>query len=177
MKYLKKIFEADFRKLLDVVHSYNDILKNDATWIQYCKNIEDWSNVDILEEVIKFAQNRIEEKKQEFQKDMDFVKDLYLNYIGDECNSFSDYSINRVSHEDLGTIGYQMKLKLVFSSEVLKKRKFYQPSGYKITCDEVLDYWKQIWEFFSVLKSYDYVPRIEFYQMSGAEMTIIISKK
>lgn len=181
MKYLKKIFENDnsIRMLLNAIDAYNDLLKNDKIWQDYYKDFENWRKSsndsrgkEFLEEVIKFAEKRIEEIKAEFQKDLDFVKDLYLNYL-DDCESFSDYSIRRMSLD----YEYMIELRITFSERTLKNRRHYEPSvSYKITNNEVLDYWKNIYDFFIVLKSYGYLPRIDYYQPNGGQMVIIISK-
>ncbi len=183
MKYLKKIFENDnsIRNLLNAIDAYNDRLIKDKEWKKYYQEVQDWRKSDskdteFLEEVIKFAEKRIEEIKAEFQKDIDFVKDLYLNYLED-CQSFSDYLIRRISEEyGCQEYGYLIELKLTFSKESLKKRKYMKPEGYKITCDEVLDYWKNIYDFFVVLESNGYIPRIKYYQPTGVELIIIIGK-
>lgn len=185
MKYLKKIFENDnsIRMLLNAIDAYNDRLIKDKEWKKYYQEVQDWrksdsKDTDFLEEVIKFAEKRIEEIKAEFQKDIDFVKDLYLNYLED-CQSFSDYLIRRISDSvsDDGEYGYLIELKLTFSKESLQKRKYMKPEGYKITCDEVLDYWKNIYDFFVVLESNEYIPRIKYYQPNGVEFIIIIGKQ
>ena len=184
MKYLKKIFENDnsIRMLLNAIDAYNDRLIKDKEWKKYYQEVQEWrksdsKDTDFLEEVIKFAEKRIEEIKAEFQKDIDFVKDLYLNYLED-CQSFSDYLIRRISDSvsDDVEYGYLIELKLTFSQESLKKRQYMGPKGYKITCDEVIDYWKNIYDFFVVLESNGYIPRIKYYQHNGAEFIIIIGK-
>ena len=48
---------------------------------------------------------------------------------------------------------------------------------FKITSDEVFDYWKNIYDFFSVLKSNGYEPSIKYYQVNGIEMIILINKE
>lgn len=179
MKHLKKMFENidSFNTLLNAIDWYNDRLIKDKEWQNYYQKFQDWrksdsKDTDFLEEVIKFAEKRIEEIKAEFQKDLDFVKDLYLNYLED-CQSFSDYLIRRVSDDN----EYLIELKLTFSKESLRKRKYMKPEGYKITCDEVLDYWKNIYDFFVVLESNGYIPRIKYYQPNGVEFIIIIGKQ
>ena len=184
MKYLKKIFENDnsIRMLLNAIDAYNDMLIKDKEWEKYYQEVQDWrksdsKDTDFLEEVIKFAEKRIEEIKAEFQKDLDFVKDLYLNYLED-CQSFSDYLIRRISEDN----EYLIELKLTFSKESLRKRKYMKSTPfpeevYKITCDEVLDYWKNIYDFFVVLESNGYIPRIKYYQPNGVEFIIIIGKQ
>ncbi len=95
----------------------------------------------------------------------------------EDCESFSDYLIRRISEEyGYQEYGYLIELKLTFSKESLKKRKYMKPEGYKITCDEVLDYWKNIYDFFVVLESNGYIPRIKYYQPTGVELIIIIGK-
>lgn len=77
MKYLKKIFENDnsIRMLLNAIDAYNDRLIKDKEWKKYYQEVQDWRKIDskdteFLEEVIKFAEKRIEEIKAEFQKDI-----------------------------------------------------------------------------------------------------------
>lgn len=175
----EEVRKREIQKLIDVISAYHEWLKKDEIWQDYYKDFENWRKSsndsrgkEFLEEVIKFAEKRIEEIKAEFQKDLDFVKDLYLNYLED-CQSFSDYSIKRISEE----YEYLIELKLTFSKESLQKRKYMKPEGYKITCDEVLDYWKNIYDFFVVLESNEYIPRIKYYQPNGVEFIIIIGKK
>jgi len=199
MKYLKKIFEnyEEEDKLLYYIEEYDDILKKDKIWKNYYNdfnnkydNINDeeferWKKSDLdkelynekrlklINDTIKFAKNRIEEIKKDCENDIEIIKDIYLNYLED-CASFSDYSIYRNNSE---LYPYLIELKLVFSKEILKNRKDGQPGGYKITSDEIIDYWKPIYDFFTVLESNEYIPKIKFYQPTGVAMTIIINKK
>ena len=74
-----------FNTLLNAIDWYNDRLIKDKEWQNYYQKVQDWrksdsKDTDFLEEVIKFAEKRIEEIKAEFQKDLDFVKDLYLSF-------------------------------------------------------------------------------------------------
>ena len=59
----------------------------------------------------------------------------------------------------------------------IKERKNNQAKVFKITSDEVFDYWKNIYDFFSVLKSNGYEPSIKYYQVNGVEMIILINKE
>lgn len=194
MKYLRKIFEEgrnpmyglnpseehkrEIQKLLDVIDHYHDFLKKDKIWQDYYKEFENWrKNSDdkrgkeFLEEVIKFAEKRFEELKIEFQNHIEFVKDLYLSYLED-CESFSEYSIKRKSDNK----SFFIELSLGFSSEVIKNRKMGNPSDihFSITGSEILDYWKPIYDFFVVLESNGYKPRITFYQNNASEIRIMI---
>lgn len=179
MKYLKKIFENRTQGLQTVIDEYNRILRKDDVWNNFFKK-EYLKSEDqkFLEEIVEFAEKRLEEIKAEFQKDIDFVKDLYLNYL-DDCESFSDYSIRRIGREQGMSLGYEymVELRITFSERTLKNRRHYEPSvRYQITNNEVLDYWKNIYDFFIVLKSYGYLPRIDYYQPNGQQMVIVISK-
>mgnify|MGYP000849005085 FL=1 len=189
MKYLKKIFEdgrnplsqkvtyEEIRKLIDIISSYHEWLKNDKIWQDYYKDFENWRKSkndtrgkEFLKEVIKFAEKRFEEIKIEFQNHIDFVKDLYLNYLED-CQSFSEYSIKRKSDNNL----FLIELTLVFSIITLKNRK--DDDGFKLISDEIMDYWKAIYDFFKVLESNEYTPKISYYQPNGVEMKITIQKR
>ena len=70
-----------------------------------------------------------------------------------------------------------IELKLIFSETTIKERKNNQAKVFKITSDEVFDYWKNIYDFFSVLKSNGYEPSIKYYQVNGVEMIILINKE
>jgi hypothetical protein len=190
MKYLKKIFEdiETEDKLLYYINTYDDLLKKDKIWKNYYilndinnfkynyNDINLEKRLKLLNDTIEFAENRVEEIKKDCENDIESIRDIYLNYLED-CESFSDYSIYRNKSELNTFYPYLIELKLVFSEETLKNRKDGQPDGFKITSDEIMDYWKPIYDFFTVLESYEYIPKIKFYQPNGVEMTIIIQKQ
>jgi hypothetical protein len=184
MKYLRKIFEnSKIEALIDAVEEYNKVLKKDNIWKNYL-NIKDIKSLSIeeLEEVLKFAENRWEETKKEFEENIQEVKDIYLSYLED-CESISDYSIKRLSNHYYNEKTHEsewvdlIELKLIFSEATIKERKNNQAKVFKITSDEVFDYWKNIYDFFSVLKSNGYEPSIKYYQVNGVEMIILINKE
>ena len=202
MKYLKKIFENSKIELrmvgrmryLDAVEEYHKILKQDNIWKNYFNKIEDIKSrsIEELDEVLKFAENRWEEIKKEFEENIQEVKDIYLSYLED-CKSISDYGIKRLSRSYYNEQTNEsewvdlIELKLIFSETTIKERKIsgssikaeHSPFApvFKITSDEVFDYWKNIYDFFLVLKSNGYEPSIKYYQVDGAEMIILINKK
>jgi len=199
MKYLKKIFEnSKIEALIDAVEEYNKVLKQDNIWKNYLfyivfrslksskkgNNIKDIKSLSIeeLEEVLKFADDRWEEIKKEFEENIQEVKDIYLSYLED-CKSISDYSIKRLSNSYYNEQTNEsewvdlIELKLIFSKTTIKERKRSGSSIFKITSDEVFDYWKNIYDFFSVLKSNGYEPSIKYYQVNGVEMIILINMK
>jgi hypothetical protein len=195
MKYLKKIFEnSKIEALIDAVEEYNKVLKQDNIWKNYLNNIKDIKSLSIeeLEEVLKFADDRWEEIKKEFEENIQEVKDIYLSYLED-CKSISDYSIKRLSKSYYNEKTNEsewvdlIELKLIFSEKTIKERKRsgssikaeHSPFApvFKITSDEVFDYWKNIYDFFSVLKSNGYEPSIKYYQVDGVEMIILINMK
>ncbi len=185
MKYLRKIFESSkIEALIDAVEEYNKVLKQDNIWKNYLNNIKDIKSLSIeeLEEFLKFAEDRWEEIKKEFEKNIQEVKDIYLSYLED-CESISDYSIRRLSNHYYNEKTNEsewvdlIELKLIFSETTIKERKNNQAKVFKITSDEVFDYWKNIYDFFSVLKSNGYEPSIKYYQVNGVEMIILINKK
>lgn len=194
MKYLKKIFEATdadmarnsiySKRLISSIEAYNDRLLKDNVWQEHYKDFINWRkdytdkrSFDYLKELTEIAQKRIDEIKIEFENNMDFIKDLYLNYL-ENCKSFSEYSLLRVAHgiDSDSEYGYYVLLTLVFSKETLKNRKNRQPEGFKFTSDEIMDYWKPICDFFTVLESNGYTPRITYYQPNGVELKILIGK-
>jgi hypothetical protein len=199
MKYLKKIFENESLdsddqfmsrhsitsdKKINVIEAYNDRLLNDKIWQEHYKDFLNWRkdyedkrSFEYLEELIEIAEKRIKEIKTEFQNNIDLINDLYLNYLED-CKSFSDYSIIIKSGDvsDDSEYGYYIELTLIFSNETLNNRKIGQPVGFKLTSDEIMDYWKAIYEFFTVLESNNYTPRITNYNTKGEEMKILIGK-
>jgi len=200
MKYLKKIFESDENplyvksKLIDSIDEYSRLLQNDNIWENFFSNKKDMKSrsVEELTEILLFAENRWEEIKNELEENIQEVKDIYLTYLED-CNSISDYSIRRLSesfyNEKTHSSMYLhiIELKLKFSQKTIEDRKRsgssiraeHSPFApvLKITSDEVFDYWKNIYDFFSVLKSNGYEPSIKYYQVNGTEMIIYISKK
>jgi hypothetical protein len=153
-----------------------DLISNITDDIAGKINSGEEEKLTLLNNTIKFAKNRIEEIKKDCENDIEIIKDIYLNYLED-CISFSDYSIYRNKSELNTFYPYLIELKLVFSKETLKNRKDGQPDGFKITSDEIMDYWKPIYDFFTVLESNEYIPKIKFYQPNGVEMTIIIQKQ
>ncbi len=184
MKYLKKIFENSKIEYLDAIEEYDKILKQDNIWKNYFNKIEDIKSrsIEELGEILEFAENRWEEIKKEFEENIQEVKDIYLSYLED-CKSISDYSIKRLSNSYYNEQTHEsewvdlIELRLVFSETTIKERKNNQAKVFKITSDEVFDYWKNIYDFFSVLKSNGYEPSIKYYQVNGVEMIILINKK
>jgi hypothetical protein len=188
MKYLKKIFEdiETEDKLLYYINAYDDILKKDKIWKNYYilndinnfkynyNDINLEKRLKLLNDVIKFAKNRMEDIKKECEDDIESIRDIYLNYLED-CESFSDYSIYRNKSELNTFYPYLIEIKLVFSKETLKNRKDGHPP-HCFSSAEIMDYWKPIYDFFTVLESNEYIPKIKFYQPNGVEMIIIIQK-
>ena len=168
---------------MDVIEEYNKILKQDNIWKNYSKNFKDFKSlsIDELSEILGFAENRWEEIKKKLEENIQEVKDIYLTYLED-CKSISDYSIKRVSNsyynEQTGETEWLdlIELKLIFSETTIKERKNNQTKVFKIPSEEVFDYWKNIYDFFSVLKSNGYDPSIKYYQVNGTTMIILIDK-
>ena len=197
MRYLKKIFEEGRNpmygvksvdtvkdQLIDTIDEYNRVLKKDDIWKNYFDKIKDVKSrsKEELSEILEFAENRWEEIKKEFEENIQEVKDIYLSYLED-CKSISDYSIKRLSNSHYNEQTHEsewidlIELRLVFSETTIKERKNNQAKVFKITSDEVFDYWKNIYDFFSVLKSNGYEPSIKYYQVNGVEMIILINKE
>ena len=197
MKYLRKIFEEGRNpmygvksvdnvkdQLIDTIDEYNRVLKKDDIWRNYFNKIKDIKSrsKEELSEILEFAENRWEEIKKEFEENIQEIKDIYLSYLED-CKSISDYSIKRMSNSYYNEHTHEsewvdlIELKLIFSEKTIKERKNNQAKVFKITSDEVFDYWKNIYDFFSVLKSNGYEPSIKYYQVNGVEMIILINKK
>ena len=197
MKYLRKIFEEGRNpmygvksvdnvkdQLIDTIDEYNRVLKKDDIWRNYFNKIKDIKSrsKEELSEILEFAENRWEEIKKEFEENIQEIKDIYLSYLED-CKSISDYSIKRMSNSYYNEQTHEsewvdlIELKLIFSEKTIKERKNNQAKVFKITSDEVFDYWKNIYDFFSVLKSNGYEPSIKYYQVNGVEMIILINKK
>jgi hypothetical protein len=200
MKYLKKIFEDidDFDPsvaenwikydLLNSIDAYNDLLKNDKIWQDFYKDFENWRKSkndprgkEFLEEVIKFAENRLKEIKNEKQQDIELIKDLVTNYLED-CESFY--------HEDTKVTGkftsqlkravqeysYVYTISLSFTKKCLRDRRGVDRE-FRITENEIMDYWENLINLFKVLKSNGFESNIRYYQPNGVEMKITIQKR
>ena len=192
MKYLKKIFEDidDFDPsvpenwikydLLNSIDAYNDLLKNDKIWQDFYKDFENWRKSkndtrgkEFLEEVIKFAENRLKEIKNEKQQDIELIKDLVTNYLED-CESFY--------HEDTKVTGkfkeysYVYTISLSFTKKCLRDRRGVDRE-FRITENEIMDYWENLINLFKVLKSNGFESNISYYQPNGVEMKITIQKR
>jgi hypothetical protein len=187
MKYLKRIFEnSEIESLLYSLEEYNKLLYKDDIWKNYFKNIKDIKSKsrEDLDEILKFAENRWEEVKKEIEENIQEVKDIYLSYLEDS-KSISDYSIKRLSNVFYNDQTLEsnylhlIELKLIFSNKTIEERTQGSEGrkAFSITSDEVFDYWKSIYDFFSVLKSNSYEPCIKYYQQNGVEMIILINMK
>lgn len=193
MKYLRKIFEnSEEYRLINSINVYNNMLKTDKIWKNYYKEFknkyselldiefEKWkkgeiSNIkdekeSLLKDITIFAENRLKEIKSGINEHVDFIKDLYFTYLED-CESFEKYSLTGgVDYRDPESIKYQITLQLIFRKEMRDK------SYSMITIEEVIDYWKVIYDFFKVLESNEYLPVITFYQTNGSYIEINIIK-
>jgi hypothetical protein len=197
MKYLKKIFEEDSkaetaaaffasRRLqlayLSAIDEYNSLLVKDEVWnnfyskidLELEKKLSDNINPKILNDIIEFAENRLKEIKKEKEEDIQLVKDLAIDYLED-CKSF-DPGEFKVRGGFQKESGYEIELTLVFLNKCMVDRRG-PDRNFRITENEIMDYWEKLIDLFKVLKSNGFESNIRYYQPSGGEMKIIIQKR
>jgi len=199
MKYLKKIFEADtdfdpnvpelsrllgnwnITNLQSAIDEYNRLLAKDEVWnnfyskidLEFEKKLSDNKNPKFLNDICEFGENRLKEIKKEKEEDLQLVKDLVTDYLED-CESISpeEFKVKGINT----TLGYEIELTLVFSKKCMKDRRGLDRI-FRITENEIMDYWEKIIQLFKVLKSNGFESNIRYYQPNGVEMKIIIQKR
>lgn len=199
MKYLKKIFEADtdfdpnapelsrllgnwnITNLQSAIDEYNRLLAKDEVWnnfyskidLEFEKKLSDSKNPKFLNDICEFGENRLKEIKKEKEEDLQLVKDLVTDYLED-CESISpeEFKVKGINT----TLGYEIELTLVFSKKCMKDRRGLDRI-FRITENEIMDYWEKIIQLFKVLKSNGFESNIRYYQPNGVEMKIIIQKR
>ena len=189
MRYLKKIFEDidDFDPsvpenwtrydLQSAIDEYNRLLIKDEVWKNFYHKIDRYDlkskDLKFLNDICEFAENRLKEIKKEKEEDLELVKDLVINYLED-CESINsdEFKVKGVNT----TIGYEIELTLVFSKKCMKDRRG-DDRNFRITENEIMDYWENLINLFKVLKSYGFESNIRYYQPSGVEMKITIVRK
>jgi hypothetical protein len=194
MKYLKKIFEEDSkaetdRRLrlayLSAIDEYNSLLAKDEVWnnfyskidLEFEEKLSDNINPKILNDILEFAENRLKEIKKEKEEDIQLVKDLAIDYLED-CKSFDtgELKVIGVFQKLPGYTLGQIELTLVFLNKCMVDRRG-PDRNFRITENEIMDYWEKLIDLFKVLKSNGFESNIRYYQPSGGEMKIIIQKR
>jgi hypothetical protein len=185
MKYLKKIFEADKNtyvnyaqsNLQSAIDAYNTLLIKDEVWKNFYHKIDryDLKSKDpkFLNDICEFGENRLKEIKKEKEEDLQLVKDLVTDYLED-CESINPDEFKVIGVNT--TIGYEIELTLVFSKKCMKDRRGVD-RNFRITENEIMDYWENLIDLFKVLKSNGFESNIRYYQPNGVEMKIIIERK
>lgn len=199
MKHLRKIFEADtdfdpnvpelsrllgnwnISNLQSAIDAYNRLLAKDEVWnnfynkidLEFEKKLSDNKNPKFLNDICEFGENRLKEIKKEKEEDLQLVKDLVTDYLED-CESISpeEFKVKGINT----TLGYEIELTLVFSKKCMKDRRGLDRI-FRITENEIMDYWEKIIQLFKVLKSNGFESNIRYYQPNGVEMKIIIQKR
>ena len=197
MKYLKKIFEADIdpnvpelsrllgnwniSNLQSAIDAYNRLLAKDEVWnnfynkidLEFEKKLSDNKDPKFLNDICEFGENRLKEIRKEKEEDIQLVKYLVIDYLED-CESISpeEFKVKGINT----TLGYEIELTLVFSKKCMKDRRGVDRI-FRITENEIMDYWEKIIQLFKVLKSNGFESNIRYYQPNGVEMKIIIQKR
>ena len=197
MKYLKKIFEADIdpnvpelsrllgnwniSNLQSAIDAYNRLLAKDEVWnnfynkidLEFEKKLSDNKDPKFLNDICEFGENRLKEIRKEKEEDIQLVKDLVIDYLED-CESISpeEFKVKGINT----TLGYEIELTLVFSKKCMKDRRGVDRI-FRITENEIMDYWEKLIDLFKVLKSNGFESNIRYYQPNGVEMKIIIQKR
>ena len=197
MKYLKKIFEADIdpnvpelsrllgnwniSNLQSAIDAYNRLLAKDEVWnnfynkidLEFEKKLSDNKDPKFLNDICEFGENRLKEIRKEKEEDIQLVKDLVIDYLED-CKSISpeEFKVKGINT----TLGYEIELTLVFSKKCMKDRRGVDRI-FRITENEIMDYWEKLIDLFKVLKSNGFESNIRYYQPNGVEMKIIIQKR
>ena len=197
MKYLKKIFEADIdpnvpelsrllgnwniTSLQSAIDAYNRLLDKDEVWnnfyskidLEFEKKLSDNKDPKFLNDICEFGENRLKEIRKEKEEDIQLVKDLVIDYLED-CKSF-DPGEFKVRGIQKGS-GYEIELTLVFLKKCMEDRRGVDRE-FRITENEIMDYWENLIDLFKVLKSNGFESNIRYYQPNGVEMKIIIQKR
>jgi len=198
MKYLKKIFEADIdpnvpelsrllgafaqiSSLQSAIDEYNRLLAKDEVWnnfyskidLEFEKKLSDNKYPKLLNDICEFGENRLKEIRKEKEEDIQLVKDLVIDYLED-CKSF-DPGEFKVRGIQKGS-GYEIELTLVFLKKCMEDRRGVD-RNFRITENEIMDYWENLIDLFKVLKSNGFESNIRYYQPSGIEMKITIQKR
>jgi hypothetical protein len=197
MKYLKKIFEADIdpnvpelsrllgnwniTSLQSAIDEYNRLLAKDEVWnnfyskidLEFEKKLSDNKYPKLLNDICEFGENRLKEIRKEKEEDIQLVKDLVIDYLED-CKSF-DPGEFKVRGIQKGS-GYEIELTLVFLKKCMEDRRGVDRE-FRITENEIMDYWENLIDLFKVLKSNGFESNIRYYQPNGVEMKIIIQKR
>jgi hypothetical protein len=197
MKYLKKIFEADIdpnvpelsrltgnwniTSLQSAIDAYNRLLDKDEVWnnfyskidLEFEKKLSDNKDPKFLNDICEFGENRLKEIRKEKEEDIQLVKDLVIDYLED-CKSF-DPGEFKVRGIQKGS-GYEIELTLVFLKKCMEDRRGVDRE-FRITENEIMDYWENLINLFKVLKSNGFESNIRYYQPNGVEMKIIIQKR
>ena len=197
MKYLKKIFEADIDQnvpelsrllgnwnisnLQSAIDAYNRLLAKDEVWnnfynkidLEFEKKLSDNKDPKFLNDICEFGENRLKEIRKEKEEDIQLVKDLVIDYLED-CKSFDpeEFKVRGIQKVS----GYEIELTLVFSKKCMKDRRGVDRI-FRITENEIMDYWEKLIDLFKVLKSNGFESNIRYYQPNGVEMKIIIQKR
>ena len=197
MKYLKKIFEADIdpnvpelssllgnwniSNLQSAIDAYNRLLAKDEVWnnfynkidLEFEKKLSDNKDPKFLNDICEFGENRLKEIRKEKEEDIQLVKYLVIDYLED-CESISpeEFKVKGINT----TLGYEIELTLVFSKKCMKDRRGVDRI-FRITENEIMDYWEKLIDLFKVLKSNGFESNIRYYQPNGVEMKIIIQKR
>ena len=199
MKYLKKIFEADtdfdpnapelsrllgnwnITNLQSAIDEYNRLLAKDEVWnnfynkidLEFEKKLSDNKDPKFLNDICEFGENRLKEIRKEKEEDIQLVKYLVIDYLED-CESISpeEFKVKGINT----TLGYEIELTLVFSKKCMKDRRGVDRI-FRITENEIMDYWEKLIDLFKVLKSNGFESNIRYYQPNGVEMKIIIQKR
>ena len=197
MKYLRKIFEADIdpnvpelsrllgnwniANLQSAIDAYNRLLAKDEVWnnfyskidLEFEKKLSDNKDPKFLNDICEFGENRLKEIRKEKEEDIQLVKDLVIDYLED-CKSF-DTGEFKVRGIQKGS-GYEIELTLVFLKKCMEDRRGVDRE-FRITENEIMDYWENLIDLFKVLKSNGFESNIRYYQPNGVEMKIIIQKR
>lgn len=184
MKYLRKIFEADkntyvnydLSNLQNAIDEYNRLLIKDEVWKNFYHKIDryDLKSKDpkFLNDICEFGENRLKEIKIEKEEDLQLVKDLVIDYLED-CKSFDsgEFKVRGIQKVS----GYEIELTLVFLKKCMKDRRGVDRE-FRITENEIMDYWEKIIQLFKVFKSNGFESNIRYYQPNGVEIKIIIQR-
>ena len=197
MKYLKKIFEADIdpnvpelsrllgnwniSNLQSAIDAYNRLLAKDEVWnnfynkidLEFEKKLSDNKDPKFLNDICEFGENRLKEIRKEKEEDIQLVKDLVIDYLED-CKSFDSEEFKVRGIQKVS--GYEIELTLVFLKKCMEDRRGVDRE-FRITENEIMDYWENLIDLFKVLKSNGFESNIRYYQPNGVEMKIIIQKR
>lgn len=185
MNHLKTIFEEfdddksqELQDLQDEINRYNAILIDDDQWKNYYHKIDNYyqksrEDEKLLQDIIDFAVDRIEELKEEKKELIEDIKAYVVN-LKEDCDEFIDeFTFNHIhTLEDIKEdINVRLKITLEFTDKLMTNRKAL--GNYRFYSLEILEFWPHMVSFTQAIKNLGLGMNIS-YNPQMVSMTILI---